>query len=417
MYSFMSISAPLLLILTTVLIIVYDFLKYRITITPFTVLASPITVIISTINFFGVQFGFYQAQPEGVLFILLCLVCFRIGGGLLPDIKFNIKQYDEIEYRKIFYFILIISIIGMSFKLITSYMKFHSLADEAFISDYGSGIFGHLQLLGYIGFIYVFNDFMKKKSFGKLALIFSMFVLVAIEQTKYKLFLLLISAVIFYLIFNKISLKKILIYSFLFTVSAFLLFLGIYTITFLSLGNFQTYDLSNIYGFIVYHFFCYIFSSLIEFTTEFSKFNWLYYEENFTQLFSVPINIFKAMIGQKDYVEIISWNWISISPEFQGNAGSIFTPLYRGLTPVGVVIFFTILGQFAYQLFTNALACKSIITNMINAFFLAILALGFFCYYFNNLTIYEIPAYILFVPKFLKILVTKFKKIILNSGA
>ncbi len=416
-----NIIGSLLLILFCALVSYWEYSQDNTIITPFGVLAWPYTVVVTMINFGGRFFGFFPVSLKSILFVIVSLIFFLIAGrfALLFFKNFprsNCQAKENIQnifdfYRPLFVFLAVISIIS---GLIQSYRSIGSvgwmgIASTEFAKTYESGVFAHLMILSRLGFIFLLGDYLFSKKKYILALLFGMFFIVFISQIKYHIFGIILGGVYFAISYRLInfSIKKL----FLYLAIVFILFVATYYIGFLAVGS-KYAVAKKTQNWLLNLFFTYLFGGPIGFSEILNNHAFPIY--SLKEIFAAPINIYRFLIGDHNFIDIIIHHRISVSNHYKmfhntniyGMIGMVY--MYGGF--YFTIFYMLTAGFISYLLFGLALSFKKLVCiQLVYAFVMAFLTLAFFDLYFNKLISFEATFYMILFPSVYFIIKKLFK--------
>lgn len=382
-------------------------------ITPFSVLAWPFAIIVALVNLAGKYFGFFPVNLKSILFVILCLVFFFIGGmgsaaffgtdnkklGPSRKIHDRVGQLFDL-YRPLFITLAIVSIIAsyVHFYISIKSLGWLLIASKEFEEAFGKGVLAHIAVLNRPAFIFLFADYLYRKRKSILMLLILMFLSVLVLQIKGNIISILLAGIFFAHIYHlvKLNWRKVILY----TGAVYILFNLSYIIGFSRIGISHAYS-SQVQSYLLNHFFTYLFAGPIGFSEILS--NPYYPLYTFKEIFAVPINLYNTLIGNPDLVGIIFNHWIPISSIYQyfhlTNVFSIFGVLYMYVGPYVTIIYLFILGVVAYSLKVFAQKEDAFVgIRLVYAFLLSFLAISFFGLYFNILVVYEGSFFMLIMP-------------------
>lgn len=386
--------------------------KFDTYITPFGVMVWPYTIVVLSINIVGLHFGFLPVSILSVLIMILHFIFFYIGGYIVlllygkhsnKSIALTSENIDELLdiYRPLFVFLAIISIITGLIHLNQSLNEVGgiiNIATQDFDKAYGTGILSHFQNLGRLSFIFLVGDYIVNKKKYILALLMLVFFVIFIRLVKYHIFGIVLGAYFFCLINGivKFSIKKVLTYS----IAVLVLFGATYYVGFLTVGLDYTLNLKTNVRFLNL-FFTYLFGPPIAFSEILHKSIYPIY--SYKEIFAVPINLYKTVVGDNNLINIIIQNWVPVSTNFEmfhyanvfGAVGMLF--MYLGIS--GSLIFMFFLGVIITLFWQWALKVKYAIgVQLVYSLLMAFLTVSFFDLYFNKLATYESTIYMLLIP-------------------
>ncbi|MEH7115524.1 O-antigen polymerase, partial [Neobacillus niacini] len=212
------------------------------------------------------------------------------------------------------------------------------------------GIFAHLGeisviLSPFILIIYLQN----KKGYHYLLSIILVFINLFLFGGKYGIFIALVHVIVFYSICYNISIRKTFIFGILTVLIGLIVFILVYAVKpFLFQGNFSTSSFIDSINFAVKHFLYYLLSPLIATNYYFS--NGTNLVEGIQIMFTVPINIIKAIFQTGGYIDPINYNFVKVSSDLRTNVGGLFSEsVFRSnlvIASIYVGIFFCIVYFF-----------------------------------------------------------------------
>ncbi|MBN2031114.1 oligosaccharide repeat unit polymerase [bacterium] len=382
-------------------------------ITPFGVIAWPYAIIVSMINLGGIYFGFFSVSLKSIVFVMLCLLFFLVGGrgiGMIfqyrkenKNVFFNpIEKLTELLdfYRPFFISIAIISIVIGYINLYLSLDQngWFFLASKEFEESYGKGLLAHITLLNRPAIIFLFADYLIHKKKSILLLLILMFVTILILQIKNNIMTIILSCIYFGYFYSimKLNIKKIIIYA--------LIIYGIFNISYVI--GFSRIGIVNAYSFKVQHyllnqFFTYLFGGPIGFSEILTDPTYPLYQ--FDAIFAVPFNLYNTIIGNPDLVNVIFYHWIPVSNIYQyfhlSNVFGIFGMLYMYIGPYATWIYMFLLGTSIYYIRFLAFKKNAFIGfQLIYVFMISYLTISFFGLYFNILIVHEASFFMFMMP-------------------
>lgn len=415
MINISSILGVIILFLFSFVISYWEKKKFGTIITPFSMMAWPYVIVVTLINFGGVFFGFFPVNLKSILFVIGCLIFFQAGGIIVqlffpPTVtkkeSINIDSYTLDHffnyYRPLFVFLAVVSICVGLINLLQAVQTaggWLGIASSKFEEAYGKGLLAHIMTINRAAFLFLFADYLHKKRISILMLIVLMFITVLVLQIKNHIITLVIGGLFFAYLFKliKFNLKKIIIY----VVLIYLMFNISYGIGFSKIGISNAYS-SKVQLYLLSHFFTYLFGGPIGFSEILQ--NPVYPLYTYKEVFAVIVNIYNALSGDKNVVDVIFNQWIPVSSIYKyfhsSNVFTMFGMLYMYIGLYGTYLYLFFLGIISYWL--RWLALKNIYNvgwKLIYAFLLSYLTLSFFGLFFNTLLIYEAFFFMLILPK------------------
>ncbi len=388
-----------------IVLILFEYKLYKTFINPFTIIALIYCILIPFNNFIGADLlQFDKVNDNSIFYILYFLIIIFIVSlifyPLINDNRFtkqlqnNYGNYEKmivVNKRK---FILCLFIIGFIAKYISLLQCIQAYGINN-IKGKSSGIFAHIGglsviLLPYILLIYVNN----KRKVYYLIMILLVFLNLLMFGGKYGIIIAFAHMIIFYAMMRNINIKKTLKYGLLMAGIAIFIFIGIYAIKPIIINGYFSKDEFLIsMEFSIRHFFSYLLGPLVASNYYFNNFS----REGIIILFTVLINIVKALIGSKDYINPVNKNFVSIAYNKVTNVGGLFSEcVYNSgflISTIYIAFFFSLVYYFylnarykgkkisicAYMLsvvlmmfFSNFLTVSGVVLNLIYLYIIEI---------------------------------------------
>jgi hypothetical protein len=384
--------------------------KFRTYITPFATLAWPFSILVIAINLGGIHFGFFAVSLKSVLFVILCLLFFLMGGYSVvhafkehgDTVSRNLKSKESVleRYRPLFILLALVSILGggVHFLRVIADLGWMNIGSREFKDTMGAGIFAHIVLLSRPSFIFLFADYIRMKRKYILVLLVMMLIIILTRLVKYHIVILILGGIYFSHMngIMKFSWKKTAIYVGL----IYLIFNVTYVVGFSTQGFQHAYS-SKVQSYLLNHFFTYIFGGPIGLSKVLDK--GVYPLYSYDEIFAVPLNLYRFMITKEEMVDIIYHKWIPVSSIHEyfhsTNTFSLFGMAYLFLGTFGTLIYMYIIGAVAY-LFQHLSRQRgnNVGYSLIHAMNLGFLTISFFGLYFNILNFFEVWFYTLIIP-------------------
>ncbi|MBL7074161.1 oligosaccharide repeat unit polymerase [candidate division KSB1 bacterium] len=406
---------PIILLTFCLFISCWEFKRFNTFVTPFGALAWPYAIVAFMINFGGKYFGFFPVSYENILFVMMCLVFFLIGGQWVISL-FKNKNIETIDnhktsrglgnifdiYRPLFVFLGLVSIISgiIHFYQSINEVGWSNIGSKDFSTLYGTGFLAHLKILSRPSFIFLIGDFLYHKRKYVFVLLVIMFLVIFVRQVKYQIFAIVLGGYYFCILNGlvKFSLRKIVFYVLL----IFLVFNATYYIGFLAVGMDYAFA-TKTHLRSLNLFFTYLFGGPIAFSEIFMSPGYPLF--SFKEIIAVPINIYKFLIGNSELIDIIIHKRVAVSSQsdmfHSSNVYGMVGMLYMYLGTYLTIIYMFIAGIIGYLFLGLSLKFKKTIGfQLIYSLIMAFLTVAFFDLYFNKLVFYEASFYMLTIPPF-----------------
>ncbi len=381
---------------------------YRTFLTPFSIIAIVYTVLILINNFIAVEMGFYGVSTRSILYIMYFLIliiftsiCFYfLMKKQTSSVKDNASKYlNNIVYRNK-KTIMSLFLIGLIAKYISLFqaITFYGLPN---IKGKAFGLFAHIGNIAVILMPYIMLlSFRSKNKIRYLILIILVYVNLFMFGGKYGVTVSFIHLIITYEMVQNTNTKK------MFKLAAAAMFFGvlifviIYSIKPVIIQGYfnRAMFLDSMY-FALRHFVFYLVSPLIA-TDYYFNYTNVNLIEGIQILFTVPINIIKAIFRTGEYVYPVNPDFTPVSNTYVTNVGGLFAEsvYYTGffVASIYVVFYFCIV----YYFYNKSRYRGEMLS--LTALMLAVVAMMFFC---NFLTVsgVQLPIiYLWIVELFLK---------------
>lgn len=322
---------------------------YKTFFTPFAIIATVYAILIGVNNFFAIHFGYFEVSTQSITYILFFLILIFLISILFylfmkrksSLIQENAKCYfDGVIWRnrKIIKALFIFGLIAKYISLMQVVM-IYGLANTKG-NDFG--LFAHLGDIGVVlmPFMMVYYLWERKKRY--LLVILLMFVNLLLFKGKYGIIIAFIHLIVLYAFIKDIKIKKTIKIGVILAVVGVLMFIIVYAVNpTIERGYFdQQLFMEDLY-FSVQHFLLYLISPIT--ATNHFFFHAPPQGENIQILFTVPINVLKALAGSNDYVNPINYDFVLISDVYTTNVSGLFAEsVYRS----NAVIAFLYVGAF-----------------------------------------------------------------------
>lgn len=402
------IAGSFIILIFCITISCWEYSRLGTVISPFGVLAWPYAVVVCMINIIGRHFGFFGVSLKSILFVVLCMVFFCLGGMAvrmrgsnrknLTVKKERLEVFDRFRPLYIILALVAIAAAVLHFVNLMNRFELYQLMTKQFRDEYGSGALSHIMLFGRPAFVFLFADYIHKKRWWIIPILVAIVGLILIRQVKYHIIVLILAS-LYYSYYNgliRFNFKKLLFYS----VLAYLIFDISYSVGFSALGISHALS-SEVQSFLFNHFFTYLFGGPIGFSEILKSSAYPLY--TYKEVFAVPINIVRFLHREPSMVDIVIHNWVVVSNIYKyfhsSNVFTMFGTLYAYIGPYMTLIYCFFTGLFSYMI--ASLAAKetsSPAVRMFYSFILGFLTLSFFGFYFNMLPFVEICLYTVIFP-------------------
>ncbi|WP_143766869.1 O-antigen polymerase [Paenibacillus odorifer] len=335
-------------------------------------------------NFFGVRLlDFYKVDSDSIVYILYFLIIIFLISIFFRLFKkkdansytYNIQNYEHNITKTYSKFILLLFCIGVLAKYISLFQSINMYGIEN-IKGKSFGIFAHIGslstiLLPYTLILYLDN----KKKAHYLILIILVFFNLFLFGGKYNIFISFIHMIIFYGIIRNINIRKTLKYVLLTVFVGVLVFIGIYAVKpLITLGYFDKNLFIVSLEFSVKHFFSYLFGPLI--STNYFFHNNIDSIQGISIMFTVPINIVKAIFSTGDYIYPAYTFPVPISDILNTNVGGLFAESVYNSGFLVATIYITVFFSIVYYFYNNAMSAGGNIALV--AYMLSVISMMFF---------------------------------------
>ncbi len=318
--------------------------------TPFTITAAIFLMLININNFLISKIYHYDKVENKtlILFLIVFSIIFVVRCvmyQIFDRCSDKEKAAEKISRRNrlipiLFYIGLIAYFISMILSL-----KQYGFGQ---IKGTNNGIFGHLSSFGYImaPLLVSYYGQSKKKliAYISVALHYGIGLMFG---GKYPLFINAMYFILYFVVDKKIKFKQIIKYLLLVAILVVLVFVVIYTILpsiFSKFGG--TIEMMKL-GDTIEHLFYYLLAPVIACNDAFSSLN-----PNGTQIvFTVPINIYRFLIGNNKYVSPIHGFDYGYASNKSTNVAGLFGETINCLGPVWGTVFIVILFVFIYYVY------------------------------------------------------------------
>lgn len=336
------------------ILIKIDIKRYKTIFTPFIIISLIYCFLININNLLICNiYNFYKISDESLLIFLLFLglmffisyaFSFRKHSSFYEVSNKNSVTIGSTIVQFIFY-------IGLAAYLLSMLLNIREFGFSN-IKGNNNGILGHLSSLGFLFAPLLVTQ--AKNRFSKVISNISvvcMFVIAFIFGGKYVIFINVAYFLIFLLINKKVTFKRLLIYFVFLFLCGLAAFVIIYfVVPLLSKNNLNYSGHNALFNFAVEHFFYYLLSPVIGCNYAFQN---VYIGNGIEIIFTVPINICKAILGNGDYSShILNFVFEYSKDKFVNVAGLIGESVYC-LGLFGAILYFTIVFSVIYCFYTT----------------------------------------------------------------
>lgn len=397
----------LILLAETTLLVWFDRFIYHTWFTPLTMLAVPYTSVVILAFLFAPSLGFIALHVPSVLVWVIGLFVFWLAGipiGMLFSSslrKRKISKYinslwHEKESKTM---VLILSWVAIAVLLYGLVMVLQSLGIREFGSDkfaelYGSGVNGHIRVFSLILLIFLIGTVSWRNKTGLITISVLIF-LAFIYPTKSWTILPILAGFIYRFSVDRTKLTgfKILFIA----ASGFIIFIANYLLLFIAKNNIEVIYNINIYKQLLSHFGAYVFAGVLA-LGEVMKSGTVHSFYNPDNIFAPFLNLY-AVITSGDLISPVvpDFTTTSLDGLKKSNVHTFFGTLWLHLGFFASVVYVLFSGTLVYGLFAVAHITKNCWAMVAWSFIAAMLALGWFEFYFWHLSFIEIPVYCLII--------------------
>lgn len=358
------------------------FLKQKLVkgISPFLVLSLPYLLLVNVNNFVMVNIYNYLPISELALVYTLLFLAIIFLIEIIVSLSFKrikVTRVSLVFKRKNYNIVVFLFYIGLIAYILSFVLR---------VMQYGlNGIKGmNNGLLGHISFLFkiispLYLDYkIEKKQIKRGIFFIALGIMISLLfGGKYGIFVNILYIIVYYLLKEKRNTKKVLTIFAVFGLTGFLVFLFLYAVIPMlthSYGSYATMQTSV--DFAIEHFFSYLCHPLIA-----SNYAFTNIDSNSSLVpFTVVINIFKALTGNKDYVDPIYDFVFPATVEKNTNVAGLFGELHYCLGPLSLLFVFCtfIVIEIFWQLYK-----RKRMYFLTNCFLLSIVSLMFFCNFFT----------------------------------
>ncbi|WP_303863972.1 O-antigen polymerase [Alkalibaculum bacchi] len=379
-----------------------DFKLYKTIFTPFSIISITYLSLILLNNYVAVHLGFFKVEVKSIAYILYFLVLiylisrgfyywFKDKNYIFETNNNNYEQNVVIRHQKLIVSIFIVGLVAKYVSLV-QVLSIYGLGN---IKGKAFGLFAHLGDLGLILTPYLMILYLHYKKPRYLILILLMYVNLFVFGGKYGIIIAILHLIILYAMITDFEIKRTLKIGLFLMLFGIITFVIIYAILPSIINNkFNILYLINRFMLSIKHFFYYLISPVIATN---------YYFENvglgsIEVLFTVPINIVKAIFQTGNYINPVNSFFIPIHTSYRTNVGGLFAETVYNSNFLIASIYVAIFFICVYYIFNISRYKGKMIS--LSAMLLAIIAMMFFC---NFITVSGIiiPLIFLFIIEFI----------------
>lgn len=385
------------------ILITAEYKTYKTFFTPFVLLASAYTLIIFFNNFIGVYLGFYKIQYISILYILYFLFLVYLT-SIFSLLIFNntLSRKNKYYYSLNIYLnkinknknkIICLFVICLLAKYI-SLIQTIGIYGLINIKGKARGIFAHLGSVAVIMAPYIMVLYIKKRKMLYFVFIFLLYISLIITGGKYGIIINFVHLIFLYALIIKNSLKKLMQIGFLLIIFALLIFIVVYAVLPGIISHeFTIAYFKNSILFAVIHFIFYLVSPVIATNFYFQNIG----NGNFETLFTVPINIYKFIFQQGNYIIPLNYGFIPVHTYYSTNVGGLFAESAFNSSILEASFYVTVFFLLVYYFYN-----KSINKGKMISFTALLLSVSMMMFFSNFLTVsgVVIPILFLFIIEF-----------------
>jgi len=377
-----------------------DKIIYGTWITPFSLLAFPYTVVVITAVLFAPALGFISLYVESVLIWIVGLLLFWLGGLMIAlplgktiraKAKMNQPFLYEKESQKLVLMLAWITIPVMVYGLFVSLrsLGLQEVGTDEFAKSYGYGFVGHIKAFSFGLTVYLIGTAHRNNIFG-LFTILILIVLYMMYPVKSWVIIPVLAGFIY-----RVSSGRLKLSIFKITLPLLLCYVFFNVAYLIGFGakNPETFYNIEAYEQLLTHFIFYVFGGVLALGNV--------SQTGVTNLCGDPHVIFApfvnlyAFISSGDMISSVTEHFSVISI-YSAKASVVHTFFGTILINLGCfygIVYVVFLGVFVYGLFAIAKVTRNCWSVVLWSFIAAMLFLGWFDFYFKQLSFVEVPAY------------------------
>ena len=373
--------------------------------TPVTILAVPYVLVVLLTVLLPESLGFVSLYYPSLLFWIVGLVLLEVPSILMSAFYRktggNLDMQVSTPHRQWLLTIvalLLVAVFMVRLRGMVSAQQVMFGSDE-FGDEFAKyGLFGHL-LVFLIGCMIVFFSFIKRKHWLiPVATILSIALLLFVNQVKSWVIIPLLAGLLLCMMMGKVRMNMRLLATI--SIVGIGIFAASYLVMFIIVN--QTDYSSDMGRFIGVHVIHYLTSGVLGLSEDMRL---GIVETQDPEIIIAPfVNIVHVLTGEQP-IDVVNPNYFYINKYTSSvdNVRTFFGELYVFSGPYISIMYIFLFGIFVYSVRIASLCTQSVYIISIDAWFCALLFMGWFDFYFYHLRTYEVPAYLLmlhFMSKF-----------------
>lgn len=392
-----------------IVIVLSNWLQYKMFKTflnPYALISFVYLFLIIINNYIAVNlYGFYKVEDITILYLLFFLfivfligILFYIFSKKSGTIRLDTREYKLlISNRK--RLILVLFYIGLIAKYVSLFQTIRTYGLDN-LKGNAYGIFAHIGsfatiLLPFVLIIYLQNKWKLYHLFGFILVLTN----ILIFGGKYVILITMVHIIVFYALINKVPTKKIIKYGFLIVLLSFSVFIVNYVIRpIFEMGYYNNNIIAGNLKFAFKHFFYYLLSPVIAMNDYFV--NILDSSQGIPILFTVPINIFKAIFRLGNYIMPIYSETVPISYDLGTNVAGLFSEAVHTGGWVIAIVYVSSFFSFVYYFYLKMLNYSRNISLV--SYLLGVVMFLFFCNFITVSGVFLNIIYLTFIEIMLR---------------
>ncbi len=375
------------------MLIFADFRLYKTFFTPFALISTVYLVLILLNNYVAVNLGFFKVESISIAYILYFLILIYFisvifyflfkKNKLIPE--HNAQKYikNVVFNQKVILFVFLIGLAAkyLSLLQVISIYGFSNIKGKAF------GLFAHIGNLGVVLTPYLLILYLQNKKIKYLILILMMYINLLLFGGKYGIVIAILHLIILYSQLYNINIKKTIKVGLFTILIGVAIFVTVYALIPSISSNTLNYAIFNDrVMFALNHFLFYLISPLVATNYYFANTG----VGSLDILFTVTINIVKAIFLAGDYVNPVNPIFIPIHSYFTTNVGGLFAETMYHSSLLMASVYIGLFFMFVYFIFNMARYRGRMLS--LSALLLAIVTMMFFA---NFLTVSDVVLQII----------------------
>lgn len=378
------------------MLIFADFRLYKTLFTPFSLLSNVYLVLILINNYVAVNLGFFKVENYSIAYILYFLILIYFisvifyflfkKNKLIPE--HNAQKYIKnvvFNHKKVILFVFLIGLAAKYLSLfqVISIYGFSNIKGKAF------GLFAHIGNLGVVLTPYLLILYLQNKKIKYLILILMMYINLLLFGGKYGIVIAILHLIILYSQLYNINIKKTIKVGLFTILIGVAIFVTVYALIPSISSNTLNYAIFNDrVMFALNHFLFYLISPVVATNYSFANTG----VGSLDILFTVPINIVKAIFLAGDYVNPVNPIFIPIHSYYTTNVGGLFAETVYHSSLLVASVYIGLFFMFVYFIFNTARYRGRLLS--LSALLLATVTMMFFV---NFLTVSGVVLQIIFL--------------------